>query len=86
MCNVLTCRRVYIKEAETLRRCLYSLTGVRSRVKCPQQSSHSPLDSLIPVMAEDLGTSIMVAVFRQVGTVACCSERLKMLVNTAASW
>lgn len=37
------------------------------------------------VVAEDLGTWIMVAVFRQVGTLVFCGEWLKMVVNTAAS-
>lgn len=36
--------------------------------------------------AEDWSTGMMVAVFRQVGSMAWCSELLKMVVKTAASW
>lgn len=37
------------------------------------------------VMAEVLGMEIIVAGLRQMGTVACCSERLKICVNTTVS-
>lgn len=41
--------------------------------------------SLNPMMAKVLGMGILVAIFSQVGTVACQSEHLKMLVKTATN-
>ncbi len=37
------------------------------------------------VMADILCMGIIVAGFRQMGTVACCSDRLKICVNTTVS-